>query len=521
MPPFKLLTCEQSRELDRKTIDLGYASGEELMRRAGKAIAVRVMETCRIRNFSKEILLLAGKGNNGGDAFVVAFYLHQSGFDPKILLTTPTESIRAEALVHFKKLEKLPIPVACALKIQEIRMVLNQFKGDVIVDGLLGTGFTPPLSDYYQEVIRMINQTNACILSIDIPSGLSCIKSDSPVIMADQTLSLGTVKDVLVSPGSIDYSGRVIPVDIGFPTQLVNEFYSNIHVFDPADCRLYLHRRLRSAHKGSFGHVLVAGGSFGMSGAAILSAYGALRAGCGRVSVYTEKESRPIVHSVLPEAMTVDFDHLVEKWRKRKSNELRKALEIYSVLCIGPGLGKSSRALHLLKALGENFKGSVVMDADALNLLSLNPEVIKVFSQEKVLTPHPGEAARLLGFTTRDVEADRVQAIMNLQKKYNSTILLKGANSLVSDSGVSTLHLTGTPAMAQGGMGDVLSGIIASFMGQGLLPYDASNLGVCLHGLCAEYLEEEKGPFGFMAKETADILPFIVKKLGRFPKKSL
>lgn len=520
MPPFKLLSCEQSRELDRKTIDQGYATGEELMRRAGKAIAARVMEVCQARQFSKEILLLAGKGNNGGDAFVAAFYLCQSGFDPKILLTTPQEDIRSEALIHFKKLEKLPIPIASALKIQEIKMVLNQFKGDVIIDGLLGTGFKPPLSDFYQEVIGIINQTHAYIVSIDIPSGLSHVKSESPVIMADQTLSLGTVKDVLVSSGNIDYSGRVIPVDIGFPTQLVNEFYSNIHVFDQADCRLYLHRRLRSAHKGKFGHVLIVGGSFGMSGAAILSAYGALRSGCGRVSVYTENESRPIVHSAIPEAMTIDFDHLVEKWRKRKSTELRKALEIYSVLCIGPGLGKSPRAFHILKALGENFKGPVIMDADALNLLSLNPEIIEIFSKQRVLTPHPGEAARLLGVTTKDIESDRAQVILKLQKKYASTVVLKGANSLVSDSGVSTLHLTGTPAMAQGGMGDVLSGIIAGFSGQGLSPYDASNLGVCLHGLCAEYLEETKGPFGFMAKETADTLPLIVKKLGRFPKKS-
>lgn len=520
MPPFKLLSCEQSRELDRKTIDLGYATGEELMRRAGKAIASRVMEICQVRQFSKEVLLLAGKGNNGGDAFVAAFYLHQSGFDPKILLTTPIDSIRSEALIHFKKLEKLPIPIASALKIQEIKMVLNQFKGDVIVDGLLGTGFTPPLSDYYQEVIKMINQTPAYILSIDIPSGLSLVKSESPVIMADQTLSLGTVKDVLVSPGNVDYSGRVLPVDIGFPTQLVNEFYSNIHVFDQEDCKLYLHRRPRSAHKGKFGHILVVGGSFGMSGAAILSACGALRSGCGRVSVYTEKESRPVVHSSLPEVMTVDYDYLVEKWRKRKSSELRKALEIYSVLCIGPGLGKSSRAFHLLEALGENFKGPVLLDADALNLLSLNPEIIEKFSQVRVLTPHPGEAARLLGVMTKDIESDRVQAIFKLQKKYASTVLLKGANSLVSDSGVVTLHLTGTPAMAQGGMGDVLSGIIAGFMGQGLSPYDASNLGVCLHGLCSEYLEEETGPFGFMARETADILPVIVKKLGIFPKRS-
>ena len=160
----------------------------------------------------------------------------------------------------------------------------------------------------------------------------------------------------------------------------------------------------------------------------------------------------------------------------------------------------------------------MVADADALNLTSLNPEIAKHFSRNCVLTPHPGEAARLLGVTTKEIEADLIRAVSKLQKKFLSTIVLKGANSLVADSGVATLHLTGTPAMAQGGMGDVLSGIIASFMGQGLSSYDAANLGVSLHGLCAEYLEEEKGPFGFMAREIADSLPLVVKKLGRFPK---
>ena len=521
MAAIKLLSIEESRELDQKTIEGGFVSGEELMRRAGKAISSFIVSFCNERNLSREILLLAGKGNNGGDAFVTAFYLAQSGFTPKVLLTVPVDSLKEDALVHFNKMVQSQVPIAVLAKPGDLKSVLGQFRGDVLVDGLLGSGFKPPLSDFYSELIKQVNQSDFYVLAIDIPSGMGeDIPVENPCIQADITLTIGSVKDVMIAPANVNYVGRLYTLDIGFPRQVLNEFPSRIHIFHEMDCKFLLSRRRRNDHKGTFGHVLSIGGSLGTVGALILSGLGSLRSGAGLLSLYPEKEVRLAVHGKLTEAMTVNFDALLEKFVAGKPREIGDALQKFDALCLGPGLGVSRRSGHLMKAVLKSFKGPIVIDADGLNLLASGEIVLPKPARNIILTPHPGEAGRLLGLSPQEIEEGRLEAVKKLWDKFRATIVLKGANTLVGDASAPTLHLTGTPAMAQGGMGDVLSGIIAGFAAQGMTPLAAANLSVCLHGMSAEDLENRKGPFGFSASEVADNLPLIVKKFGRISRKT-
>lgn len=505
----KLLTIPESRELDAKTISLGFASSEELMRRAGKAIAEQIIKFIMQNNLSKEIILIAGKGNNGGDAFAAASFLFKNNFDPKIIISVPIDSIKNSALIHYNQMIQNPIPIAFIQNSNELKSLLNQFNGDVIVDGLLGTGFNPPLSDFYKEIINIINQTDFYILSIDIPSGMT-LNLDDTRIDSDITFTIGSVKDVLIERVNINSSGKIIPLDIGFPKHLINEFSSKISVFTESDCKNYLRRRKRNAHKGDFGRVLIIGGQFGFTGAAILSAKGAQRIGSGLVTVWTDKKSRSVIHSVLPEVMTVDFDQLISK-----VEDFKNIIKKYDAICVGPGLGQNNRSEKILKLILETAQCPILLDADALNIMSKSSINILEYKQKIIMTPHPGEAARLMSTSIDTIENNRIEMLFNMQRTYDATVVLKGSNTLVGFGGTATLHLTGTPAMSQGGMGDVLSGIITGFVAQGLNIYDASNIGVALHGLSANDLENRICSFGFSAAEVADNIPKIVKQFGR------
>jgi NAD(P)H-hydrate epimerase len=373
-----------------------------------------------------------------------------------------------------------------------------------VVDGLLGTGFHPPLQKEYAEIIATLNAKDFWVFSLDVPSGMG--EEEAPrIVRADYTLTLGSFKQTFLKHEN--RCGRIIPLDIGFPESVLckrDSLYPDVQVFMEDDLKKYFKRRSRNAHKGNFGHVLLIGGAYGLSGALVIAGLGALRSGCGLLTLMPEARSRDTVHVSLNEVMTVD----------RSALNLKK-IEKFDALAIGPGLSTSAKAVKLLSAILEIGCQPLVLDADALNLLADEKVFLKKINRPLILTPHPGEAARLLGKTVATVESDRFFAARTLRKKYNAWIVLKGAHTVVCGPEGIFLHLSGTPAMASGGMGDLLTGMIASFLAQGFSPWDACNASVALQGFAAEELEWDNGPFGILASEVAQHVPKILKKPGR------
>jgi ADP-dependent NAD(P)H-hydrate dehydratase / NAD(P)H-hydrate epimerase len=517
-----ILSVEESRELDRKTIEGGHASGQELMRRAGEGIAGYTAELCNKKKFSKEILLLCGKGNNGGDAFVTALTLYENGFIPRLILTCSSSEICREAGIYYEKVTSLPLEIREIREASQFGEILDSFPGDILIDGLLGTGFKPPVKEFYGELIEQVNRSNLFVVSIDIPSGMNGdqeLQEKDKVIQADLTLAIGSVKHSLLTRRNLNHVGKLIPLDIGFPSSLIQKFHSPFSVFNTVDLKFLLPRRKRNSHKGNFGHVLLLGGSDDFLGALILCGHGAIRSGAGLVTLCPlQQENRNAIHIQLTETMTLDSRVCLSTPRKGAADLLNK----FDAIAIGPGLGTSSEALQLLKFILENGEGPLVLDADALNLLVKEGISLEAAGKRPVLlTPHPGEAARLLSCSIDEIENDRMSAILKLNKRWMSTVVLKGTHTLVSDSESCHLHLTGTPAMASGGMGDVLTGQIAGWLAQGLTPVQAADLAVALTGLAAEDLEDCYGPFGFTATQVAKNIPCIVKMLGRQRKELL
>jgi NAD(P)H-hydrate epimerase len=510
-----VLSIAQTRELDRSVIGEGLVSGRELMRRAGRGIARKLERLCRLKGFSKKVLFLAGKGNNGGDAFAAASSLYRAGGVPRVLLTAPPESLRNEALWHFRRLETLPVRVERLSAVESLPGILEHFQGDVLVDGLLGTGFRPPLSSRLEALIQSINRSGLFTAAIDVPSGLvpgAERPEDHPSVRADMTFTVGAVKHELLEPRAVDRTGRIEWVDIGYPRERMEDPGTPFKAFHGETLRYLLPRRRRNAHKGCFGHALIVGGARGMAGAPLLAARAALRSGGGRVTVAADAACRLAANAALPEIMTASLDAPV----RGAPEALGALLEKFSSLCIGPGLGTSKWAARLFEAiLASRGSRPLVLDADALNLWA-RPETRPADRPVPpvVWTPHPGEAARLLQTSPAAVQSDRRKALGLLVERLGGVVVLKGAHTLVGDGESTTVHLSGTPALAAPGMGDVLSGILVSLLGRGWDARSAADTAVALHGLAAEDLEDRTGPFGLLAGEIADHLPVFIRSLG-------
>jgi NAD(P)H-hydrate epimerase len=479
--PTKLYRAEQVRELDRTAIEQHGIPGLELMRRAGQAafgiVRQRWPDVCCIAVF-------CGSGNNGGDGYVVARLALQAGLEATVYTLAAPEKLHGDALQVYKDYQGqggkvLPFAgiVYC--------------KADVVVDALLGTGLDRPVSGEYAEAIAYINALRKPVAALDIPSGLNADTGAvvGCAVQADCTVSFIGLKQGLLTGDAADYCGEVFFASLDVPESVYHGIpHSAMHIAKPQ-----FPPRKRSAHKGCNGHVLVIGGDSGYTGAARLAAEAAARSGAGLVSVACRERHAALLSMACPELMC----HGTET-----PQQLAPLLAKATLVAVGPGLGQSRWAQELLAAALDSGK-PLVIDADALNLLAqLAPR-----QGEWVLTPHPGEAARLLGCTAQDVQRDRFAAIRALRDKYSGVCVLKGAGTLVAGGGELYVNATGNPGMASGGMGDVLSGAIAGLAAQGLTLEQAARFGVYIHGAAAD-LAARDGERGLLA---SDLLPHLRK----------
>ncbi len=473
--PEKLYSAEQVRELDRIAIQEYEIPGFELMMRAAQTSFKNIRMNWRE---IEAIAVFCGSGNNAGDGYVLAQIFMEAGFSVVVYAVAPPAKLKGDSLTAYQAYKEI------GGKTKDYHPDA-EYVASIFVDALLGTGINRDISGRYSDAIETINTADQPVIALDIPSGINAdtgVKMGSAVC-ADATISFIGLKQGLFTGDAAGYCGKIYFSDLDVPDQVYQQVPTVVKLMQPP----YLCQRERCAHKGDYGHVLIIGGDKGYSGAARLAAEAAARLGAGLVSVATHIDHAGYMDLILPEIMC----HGVEN-----QQQLQPLLEKASIIVIGPGLGQSERAKELLQATIATDK-PLLVDADGLNLLAKKP------SQKNnwVLTPHPGEAARLLGCTTADIHRDRFAAVLAIQKKYGGQCVLKGSGTLISDGQSIVVSTTGNPGMASGGMGDVLTGVIASLMAQGMDNNRAARTGVYIHGKAADIAAEEQGERGMFASD--------------------
>jgi len=499
--PLDLYTAKQVRELDHIAINDFSISGFTLMKRAAQATFDTLLKAYPE---SQTLCVVCGDGNNGGDGYVIATLAVEAGFTVNLIQLGKTESIKGDALLARKAYlqaggkENVYTPPTSPPSKPTPPLNTKLFNTDLIIDAIFGTGLSRDISGHWQTVIDAINTSKAKVVAVDIPSGLNADtgRIQGIAVKADLTVTYIGLKCGLFTGQARDYCGEISFDDLQVPEAVYKRLKEkpNKQLIPENYLQQVLKPRLRSSHKGHHGHVLFVGGAQGMSGAIRLAAEAGLRAGAGLVSIATDPSHADLINLTRPELMVTGVE---------QAQALQPLIEKASVIVIGPGLGKSDWAKQLLLKVLESDK-SKVLDADALNLLSELSD--KDFhSQNWVLTPHPAEAARLLGVSTTEIEADRYQSIQKLVKKGGGGYILKGAGTLVFDGTITHVCTAGNPGMASGGMGDVLSGIVAALIAQGLSLLDAAIAGTQIHAQAAD-LAAQKGERGLLA---SDLFPFI------------
>jgi NAD(P)H-hydrate epimerase len=481
----KAVTTLQIRDLDQRTIAAG-TPGEELMERAGYAVARTTIRFLK-REDSRSVLLFAGKGNNGGDAIVAARHLAGAGCYPTLVLLCRRNELQGDSLVHFQKLVSA-IRVFELPSLDELSGIVAETEPAVVVDGLLGTGLKGEVRDPYTTAIKVINGLHLPVVAIDIPSGIDSDTGEvlGVCIRADITVTLAQPKIGLLKPAAADFVGSIEVADIGIPRELVEAVSTDVELLTAQDIKPLLPSRRRSANKGDFGHLLVIAGSEGYTGAPVMVAHAAARAGAGLVTLAVPRDIYPIVAAQCPpEVMPqpIEFDQLDLNYFSK-----------FDAVAIGPGLGQQAETQKMVWKVVSSCPLPMVVDADALNAMARGVVALKKLQKPLVLTPHPGEMARLIGKTAKEVQADRWGVARNFAQEYGVVMVLKGAGTVITDkSNGLWVNSTGNPGMAKGGMGDALTGIVGAFLAQGLAPFDAARASVFFHGLAGDLANERLG----------------------------
>lgn len=502
----KVVTSEEMRHIDEVAISRYGIPSLKLMENAGRAVFKHIKSI--YRNLRKAIVFCGG-GNNGGDGMVVARYLKKDGWKVKVVLLSDTDKLTKETSEQLRMIKRLKIPVTGVDGFKEFE------DNTLIIDAIFGTGIKREITGKIKEVIEKINSSSLPVVSVDIPSGIS--GDDGSVmgiaVRAKITVTFGLPKrGHFLYPGA-DYTGRLIIEDIGFPPELLQSRDIKISTIEEDYIKGLLPLRKRYSHKGTYGHVLVVAGSKGKTGAALMAGRSALKIGAGMVTLGVPGSLIDSFQSIVMEEMCLpllDRDGILSR---DAFNQIMEFLhEKTDILAIGPGIGVNDDTCELLKRIVSSSPRPLVIDADGINSIK-DPEILKSSSREIVLTPHPGEFSRLTGIDINSIEKDRLSTAISFTERYNKFLVLKGVPTVVSSGGYAWLNTTGNPGMAKAGSGDVLTGIIAGLMAQGLEPLPASIAGVYIHGLSGDIASRRLTHYSVLARDIIDSIPEAIKEI--------
>jgi len=510
----RLYTAQSMRAIDRTAIDeLGIPS-LELMENAARAV-VRILAERFPAAAAGRVVALCGRGNNGGDGLAAARLLRGLGGSAEVLLFAPPDALTEDAAAELERALAMGVPVQDAPGGAALRERLA--RADLLVDALLGTGARGALEGPLAAAVEAVNASGVPVVSVDIPSGLSgdLLHPHGPAVCATLTVTLGAAKPVLFTPEGAPFCGEVVVADIGLPSDASEGVSVAGEGLDAAWARPFFLPRAATAHKGVCGRVLLAAGSVGKSGAAVLAARGALRAGAGLVTVAVPAPAQGAVAAALPEAMVVPLPATAEgTFSMDALTPLLRLARENDAVGFGPGFGTVAETAALARELYGELDRPAAVDADALNAFAGSAGELADHNAARVLTPHPGEMGRLTGLSISQVVVSRYTLVPERAADWSAVVLLKGFRTLVSD-GESPwrMALTGGPHMAAPGMGDVLTGVVASLLTRDLSPLDAASLAAWWHGAAADEAFLRLGGYGLLASEVADALPVVEGRL--------
>jgi hydroxyethylthiazole kinase-like uncharacterized protein yjeF len=507
-----VLNSKQMQAADRAAIASGVPS-IELMENAAAALV------CEIRSAypdARRVAVVCGPGNNGGDGLAAARRLTAEDCSVSVFTLRAPEQYRGDAAENLERAREAGLEIRSVEG--GLRLLARELAShDVVLDALFGTGLTRALEGDASRTVAAINSSGKRVVAADLPSGLSADTGEllGPCVAADVTVAFAAAKHCHVLDPARSRCGRVLVEDIGISRRILEGQKPSLRMTEPDDVAAALPRRRPDAHKGDAGRLAILAGSRGKTGAAVLAARGALRAGAGLVTVLCPESLELVIVSALSEAMTRGLPQDGGVLSAKAAVQAADAMAEFDAGAVGPGLGSGDGVVSVLRRiLSSNLP--LVCDADALNAFAGHPEAFRR-RPATVLTPHPGEAARLLGTTTRGVQSNRLAAAQKLARAARAVVILKGAGSLIATpSGRVTVNPTGTPLMATAGSGDVLTGTVGALLAAGAEPETAAIAAAYLHGAAGQRLEERLGDAGLLASELADALPEVRKKLSAF-----
>jgi NAD(P)H-hydrate epimerase len=527
----KLPTAQEMKNLDRSASEIFGIPSIVLMENAGLA-TVLMMEkdlgSCK-DTFAP---IFVGPGNNGGDGLVIGRHLHQRGCQPVFFFLVSPDKLKGDSKTNLEIIKNLKLPfhvIDTKARAETVSILFKQFESRglpcyAIIDAIFGIGLGRQITGHFAVIVNLINKLGCKgappIVSVDTPSGMEADtgKVLGACVRADYTATYGCAKPGHFIHGSAYWTGKLEIIDIGIPPEAVYRagISTELATKDFVQDLMKPLRRKRTSHKGTHGHLLILAGSAGKTGAAILSAKGALRSGAGLVSLAVPHDLNPIFETALPEMMTVPLYKSERILSSEDWPTIEKELQDKEAVVIGPGLGQDAMTSALVLKVYNEVKCPVIFDADALNILANMSSNLLAPAGPRIFTPHPGELSRLLGKSAEIIQDNRLDAALLGCDLFNNDLfetilILKGAGTVVAASDGSTIiNTTGNPGMATAGMGDVLSGMIGAFICQGLKPKDAAIAAVYIHGFAGDILYREKGA-GFYAGELADTTPEAIK----------
>ena len=515
----KIVTAKEMQDIDRTAIDDYGIPGIVLMENAAKGVIASLFKKFPdIKD--KKVGIFAGKGNNGGDGLAVARLLANEDISVTVYLLSKKVLLKGDTKTNLEKAEESGIKIFEIVSLDELEAVKdNILKNDIFIDAIFGTGLTSGVKEYYTDVIKFINSSKKIVLSIDIPSGLSSDTGEiiGEHIRADMTVALCLPKIGEILYPAAEYAGELDVVNIGIPELIINNKDIKINLIEERDAVRILPKRRPNTHKGTYGHLAVIAGSRGKGGAAALSSISALRAGAGLVTLALPECLNISFEVGIPEVMTFPLPDTKDGTIDKSALDiLIKFLEGKSAVLIGPGITTNPSTSSLIKNLIKKVSCPMLIDADGLNIIADKIELLKDKPSPVVVTPHPGEMARMLNTTSKEIQANRIESSRKLSAEYGIYVILKGARTIVATpEGEVYINPTGNPGMATAGTGDVLSGIVAGFLSQGLSARDSSILGVYLHGLAGDIAAEKLSQTALIASDLIKTFPEAVKRVER------
>lgn len=453
-------------------------------------------------NKDSKVLVVVEGGNNGGDGLALARILHGNGYDVEVywgeILSKTSEAFNAQ------------LEIAKKLNIKFADDILN-YGYDVVVDAVFGAGLNRAITGKLADVINAMNDVDAFKLAVDIPSGIDATNGYvlGTAFRADATVTFAIMKMGLLTGMGYEYSGQVTVADIGIPKKAIDYIEPDLYTYDGKDVDRLLPYRKFDSHKGSYGKIGVIGGSKNMAGAAMFSAEAAYRMGCGLVRICTVEDNREIMQSKLPEAMLTTFD---PKDKSSVREAIKSMLSWSDVIILGPGLSTKEYAAYIVEKVLREYKETIVLDADGLNIVAQNKEWLADTQARVIITPHLAEMSRLTEVKTGEIKSNKYEVAKNFAKDNDIVVVLKDARTVVSEGGVQAyINTTGNNGMATGGSGDVLAGIIGGLCGQNMDEFEAAKLGVCLHGLAGQEAAISRGRYSMIASDIVKGITAVLK----------